>query len=84
MTEKTIKLKIHRVLDGPFSSFDVYDDEDYDGDFWFCNCLIETPDKELSEDELRFDDLDDFYEIKNHLDKHIEPFEQEMMWVELE
>ena len=39
---------------------------------------------EVSDEELRFDMFPDFYQMKSHLDKHIEPYEIEMEWVEVE
>ena len=81
----TSVLKVHRIIDGPFHSWDVMEDPggDYEGDFYFCQAIVEV-DGEISEEELRFEDFQDFYEARAHLSKSIEPYVIEMEWVEAE
>ena len=82
MNESTT-LKVHHIIEGPFHSFDVTDDPDgdYEGDFYFCLAKVEV-DRQISDEELRFDQFPDFYQMKAHLDKHVEPYEIEMEWIE--
>jgi hypothetical protein len=69
------EIKVHLIVDGPYHSSDVTDDfdGDYEGDFFFCEALVED-DGEMSQEELRFDDYDDFYAMQAHLSKSIEPY----------
>lgn len=84
MQTNTTLLKIHHIIEGPFHSFDVVDDfdGDYEGDFYFCMAKVETPDGVVEDQEVRFEMFPDFYEVKAWLDKHVEPYEIEMEWIE--
>ena len=71
-------IKVHRIIEGPFHTFDVVDGGVYDGmDTYFCLALVEV-NGEVSQEELHFDTFPEFYEMKAWLDKHIEPYEIEM------
>lgn len=69
-------IKVYKIVAGPFHSFDV-DDPDYEGDFYFCQCIVETPDGGVSEEEIRFETFPEIYEIQAHLSKYVKPYEME-------
>ena len=77
MTEP-VKILVHNIIEGPFHSWDVKDDldGDYEGDFYFCQALVEF-DGQVSQEEIRFEMFPDFYEMKAHLDRNKEPYEME-------
>ena len=74
MTKPTT-IKIRHIIEGPFHSFEVTDDPDgdYDGDFYFCLAKVEV-DGQVSDEEIRFNGFNGFYEIKKHLDSTSEPY----------
>lgn len=80
MTPDLEWIKVHRIIEGPFHTFDVVDDEGiYEGmDSYFCQALVELPDGTMTEEELHFDEFPDFYEMKAWLDRHIDPYVIEM------
>lgn len=73
--DQMTEILVHRIIEGPFHSSEVTDDidGDYEGDFYFCQALVEV-DGEVSDDEIRFDCLNGFYEMKKHLDSTIDPY----------
>lgn len=77
------QVKIHRIIEGPFSGFDVDSplDEVCEEDYYFFLALVEI-DGELSEEEVFFEDFNYFYEIKAHMDRSIEPYVIDVEWVE--
>jgi hypothetical protein len=71
---KTILIKVHRVLDGPY--------EDEDGNYWL-NCRVEDP-QERNPSKVMFDEeipfvsfdaasFDAAYEFQKHFYRSIEP-----------
>ena len=75
------ELKIHKILQEAIHSSEI-EDEDYENlDSFVCVGLVEV-DGEMSEEELHFADLDDYYEIYKHLQVNIEPYVVEMEKVE--
>jgi hypothetical protein len=78
--ENTEVLKIHAILEGPYHTHDVIDEDGiYEGmDTYFCLAKVEV-NGEVSDEELHFDTFPEFYEIKAWLDKNIEPYEIEMV-----
>jgi hypothetical protein len=80
MDEELHLLKVHAILEGPYHTHDVVDDEGmYEGmDTYFCLAKVEV-DGEVSDEELHFETFPEFYDMKAWLDKHIEPYEIEMI-----
>ena len=74
MTEP-VKILVHNIIEGPFHSWDVKDDldGDYEGGFCFCQALVEF-DGQVSAEEIRFEGFPEFYEMKAHLDKSVDPY----------
>ena len=71
------ELKIHKILQEAIHSSEI-EDEDYENlDSFVCVGLVEV-DGEISEEELYFEDLDDYYDIYKHLQVSIEPYVVEM------
>ena len=75
------ELKIHKILQEAIHSSEI-EDEDYENlDSFVCVGLVEV-EGEMSEEELHFADLDDYYDIYKHLQVSIEPYVVEMEKVE--
>ena len=71
------ELKIHKIIQEAIHSSEI-EDEDYENlDSFVCVGLVEV-EGEMSEEELHFADLDDYYEIYKHLQVNIEPYVVEM------
>ena len=71
------ELKIHKIIQEAIHSSEI-EDEDYENlDSFVCVGLVEV-EGEMSEEELHFADLDDYYEIYKHLQVSIEPYVVEM------
>ena len=75
------ELKIHKILQEAIHSSEI-EDEDYENlDSFVCVGLVEV-DGEMSEEELHFAVLDDYYDIYKHLQVSIEPYVVEMEKIE--
>ena len=75
------ELKIHKILQEAIHSSEI-EDEDYENlDSYVCVGLVEV-EGEMSEEELHFADLDDYYDIYKYLQVNIEPYVVEMEKVE--
>tara|TARA_R110002124_G_scaffold274908_1_gene444993 strand:- start:735 stop:968 length:234 start_codon:yes stop_codon:yes gene_type:complete len=70
--EEEVKLKLHRVLRGPYLT------EDDDG----CSnlCLVEYDDGTMGEEEIVLEDFDSAYRMVKHFDKSIDPIVLNYSW----
>lgn len=69
------EILVHRIIEGPFHSSEVTDDidGDYEGDFYFCQALVEVGGG-VSEEEVRFDGFKELYKTVTHLKYSIDPY----------
>jgi len=71
------KVKIHKITQEAIHSSEIEDEDYYDLDSFVCVGLVEV-DGEVTEEELHFADIDDYYEIYKYLQISIDPYEVEM------
>ena len=68
------QIKVHRVLEGPFSSEDCPEYDDYEPFFWI-EALVEYGDGVLSEMQIMHEDFNHLYKIVQHMGKPtVEPY----------
>ena len=68
-------IEVYRIIEGPFHSSDVVDESgEYSGDFYFCMALVGV-EGVSSQEEVRFDTLEEFHKMRDFLDKYIDPYE---------
>jgi hypothetical protein len=63
--EEEVKLKLHRVISGPY----LHEDEDC----CYNLCLVEYDDGTMGEEEIVLEDFDSAYRMVKYFDKSIDP-----------
>ena len=74
--ENELKVLVHRITDGPFSSHEaeLTSEEHGEPEFWWVEALIEY-DGMMHQMMITHDDFDKIYKIINHTKTNIEPYE---------
>jgi len=72
-TEDKTEIKVHKLIDGPYSIHDL--EEDYEGDeFFFIDAMVEI-DGDLMDMTICHEDFDEIYTIVKHLGSAtVEPY----------